>query len=345
VLDQGVGEVIVVDGNSEDRTAECARAAGARVIVEPRRGYGRAMLTGLEAINAATEIVLFVDGDGSDRLELIPSLLEPIRSGTAHFVLGSRLKGERDNGSLSAPQIVAGHLAGLLIRLFYGVRFTDMSPFRAIRRDALESLGMQEETFGWNLEMQMRVAAAGLRIVEIPVGQRRRAGGASKVSGNLSVAIKVAWVLSTTFVRLARTLRRSGPSAVEPRNPTLTGERRKGLTPQKPVQAETFAGVVQQEEALNEDEEDKEPRPLVRVVVEAEPKVCGLQRSEHRHRPNEETENERDAERQLEQEDKRVDHWQEGQEDMGRDPAMPTEGGEVRQLPRPKLERFGHRQR
>ena len=345
VLDQGVGEVIVVDGNSEDRTAERARAAGARVIVEPRRGYGRAMLTGVSAIDPAAEIVLFVDGDGSDRPELISSVLEPIRSGTAHFVLGSRLKGERESGSLSLPQIVAGHLAGLLIRLFYGVRFTDMSPFRAIRRDALESLGMQEESFGWNLEMQMRAAAAGLRIVEIPVGQRRRAGGASKVSGNLSVAIKVAWVLSTTFVRLARTLRRSGPSAVEPRHPALTGERPKGLTAQKPVEAETLAGVVQQEEALDEDEEDKEPRPLVRVVIEAEPKVSGLQHSEHGHRPHEEAEEKRDSERQFEQEDQRVDQWQEGQEDIGRDPAMPTEGGEVRELSRPKLEGFGHRQR
>jgi hypothetical protein len=297
VREQGVDEVVVVDGNSRDRTAERARMAGARVIVEPRRGYGRAMLTGIAAIDPAADIVLFVDGDGSDCPELIPMVLEPIRSGAAHFVLGSRLKGERERGSLSPSQIVAGHMAGLLIRLSYGVRFSDMSPFRAIRRDALERLGMQEETFGWNLEMQMRAAAAGLRIVEVPVGQRRRAGGASKVSGNLAVSLTVAWVLATTFVRLARTLRRSGPSAVEPCHPAITGERTKGLAAQKPIEAETLAGVVQQEEALHEDEEDKKPRPLVRVVVETEPKVGGLQHPEHRHRPNEETENERDAER------------------------------------------------
>jgi glycosyltransferase involved in cell wall biosynthesis len=207
VLEQGVAEVVVVDGNSRDRTAERARAAGARVIIEPRRGYGRAMLSGLSGIDPTADIVLFVDGDGSDRLELIPSLLEPIRSGAADFVIGSRLKGERESSSLSLPQIVAGQLAGLTIRVLYGVRFTDLSPFRAIRRDALESLGMQEETFGWNLEMQMRAAAAGLRIVEVPVGQRRRAGGVSKVSGKLGVSIKVAWVLAQTFLRLARTLR------------------------------------------------------------------------------------------------------------------------------------------
>jgi glycosyltransferase involved in cell wall biosynthesis len=213
VLAQGVAEVVVVDGNSKDRTPERALAAGARVIVEPRRGYGRAMLTGLAAIDPAADIVLFLDGDGSDRPELIPLVLEPIRSGAAHFVLGSRLKGERESGSLSLPQIVAGHLAGLLIRLLYGVRFTDMSPFRAIHRDALERLGMQEETYGWNLEMQMRAAAAGLRIAEVPVGQRRRAGGVSKVSGNLNVSIRVAWVLATTFVRLARALKREGQTS------------------------------------------------------------------------------------------------------------------------------------
>jgi glycosyltransferase involved in cell wall biosynthesis len=209
VLQQGVGEVVVVDGNSTDRTPERALAAGARVIVEPRRGYGRAMLTGLAAIDPAADIVLFLDGDGSDRPELIPLVLQPIRSGAAHFVLGSRLKGERERGSLSLQQIVAGYLAGLMIRYLYGVRFTDMSPFRAIRRDVLERLGMREETFGWNLEMQMRAAAAGLRIVEVPVGQRRRAGGVSKVSGNVTVSIRVPWTLATTFIRLAWALRRA----------------------------------------------------------------------------------------------------------------------------------------
>jgi len=185
-----VGEVIVVDGGSADRTAERAEEAGARVIVERRRGYGRAMLTGIAAISPGTTVVLFIDGDGSDRPEMIPAVLAPIASDEADFVLGSRLKGPREPGSLAPAQIVAGYLAGLLIRVRYGARFTDMSPFRAIRRDALDSLGMREETFGWNLEMQMRAAAARLRIVEVPVGQRRRAGGVSKVSGDLVTAAR-----------------------------------------------------------------------------------------------------------------------------------------------------------
>jgi glycosyltransferase involved in cell wall biosynthesis len=212
VLTNSVGEVIVVDGKSADRTAERAAAAGAKVVVEPARGYGQAMLSGLAALSPACTIVLFIDGDGSDRPDMIPAMLEPIESGRADFVLGSRLRGAREAGSLGASQIIAGHLAGLLMRLLYGVRFTDMSPFRAIRRDALGQLGMAERTFGWNLEMQMRVAAAGLRIVEIPVGQRRRAGGVSKVSGDWRSAARATWVLIHSFSRLAWQLRRSNPA-------------------------------------------------------------------------------------------------------------------------------------
>jgi hypothetical protein len=142
---------------------------------------------------------------------MIPAVLEPIESGRADFVLGSRLRGEREPGSLAASQIVAGHLAGVLIRLLYGVRFTDMSPFRAIRRDVLDRLGMTERTFGWNLEMQMRVAAGGLRVVEIPVGQRRRSGGVSKVSGDWRSAVRATRVLVHSFLRLAWQLRRTVP--------------------------------------------------------------------------------------------------------------------------------------
>jgi glycosyltransferase involved in cell wall biosynthesis len=200
---QGIGEVIVVDGGSTDRTVERASTAGARLVVEPHRGYGRAMLAGLAALSPRATVVLFIDGDGSDRPEMIPAMLAPIESGEADFVLGSRLLGPREPGSLTPAQLLAGHLAGILIWLRYGARFTDMSPFRAIRRDALERLGMREETFGWNLEMQMRAAAAGLRIVEVPVGQRRRAGGVSKVSGDIGTAFRVASVLIATFLRLA----------------------------------------------------------------------------------------------------------------------------------------------
>jgi glycosyltransferase involved in cell wall biosynthesis len=210
VLAHGVGEAIVVDGGSRDRTAERAAAAGARVVIEPRRGYGRAMQAGIAAVSPAATILLFIDGDGSDRPEMIPDVLAPLERGAADFVLGTRLKGPREPGSLGPAQIVAGRLAGLLLRLRYGVRFTDMSPFRAIRRDALDRLGMQEETWGWNLEMQMRAAAAGLGMLEVPVGQRRRAGGVSKVSGDLATALRAAWVLARTFVRLAARITAKG---------------------------------------------------------------------------------------------------------------------------------------
>jgi glycosyltransferase involved in cell wall biosynthesis len=207
VLAHGIGEVIVVDGGSTDQTVARASAAGARVVIERRRGYGRALLSGLAAVAPHATIILFIDGDGSDRPDMIPAVLEPIERGSADFVLGSRLRGSREPGSLALAQILAGHLAGLLIQLRYGVRFTDMSPFRAIRSDALKRLGMCEVSYGWNLEMQMRAAAARLRIAEVPVGQRRRAGGVSKVSGNLRTAAHVAWVLVATFLRLAGRIR------------------------------------------------------------------------------------------------------------------------------------------
>ncbi len=204
----GVDIVVVVDGDSKDRTVERARAAGAHVVVEPRRGYGRAMMTGIDALPGDVSIVLFFDGDGTDRTELVPQVLAPIRDGSADFSMGSRLRGEREGGSLGAAQVMAGHVAGLLIRLFYGVRFTDMSPFRALRLETLGRLGMSEESFGWNLEMQMRVAEERLRVVEIPVGQRRRQGGVSKVSGDPRIAVRAAWIISRTFARLAWSLGR-----------------------------------------------------------------------------------------------------------------------------------------
>lgn len=213
VLAQNVSEVVVVDGGSKDRTVETARAAGARVIVEPQRGYGRAIQSGIAAARGDAEIVLFLDGDGSDPAEFISDLLSPIISGQAVFVLGSRIRGSREPGSLSPQQVLAAHVAGLLLRLVYGVGFTDLSPFRAIRRDALRRLGMKELTYGWNLEMLMRVAAAGLPSREIAVGQRRRIGGVSKVSGNLAAGIMAAYSISTTFIRLAIELRRQRPGA------------------------------------------------------------------------------------------------------------------------------------
>ncbi|MGI8526052.1 MAG: glycosyltransferase family 2 protein [Pseudolabrys sp.] len=215
VLAQNVGEVIVVDNGSTDRTAEEAAAAGARVVSEPRRGYGRACAAGMNAVDPRCEVICFIDGDGSDVPQFMAQVVGPAADGSADFVMGSRLRGRREAGSMTPQQILAGRLAGALLRLTYGVRFTDMSPFRAMRVNQLRALGMQEMTYGWNLEMQMRVAAARLRIVEIPVDHRRRQGGVSKVSGNLVAGAAAAWKIMTTFIRLANSLRRESGQARE----------------------------------------------------------------------------------------------------------------------------------
>ena len=204
----GFDEVIVVDGGSRDGTAAIARDAGARVIVERRRGYGLACATGVAAVRADAAVVCFIDGDGSDDPGFAPALVGPVMRGEADFAIGSRLRGAREAGSLTPQQVVAGHLAGALMRANYGVRYTDMGPFRAIAKPALDRLGMREATFGWNLEMQMRAAAGGLRVLEVPVGCRNRVGGVSKVSGNLSATLPAAWTLAKTYVRLAASLRR-----------------------------------------------------------------------------------------------------------------------------------------
>jgi glycosyltransferase involved in cell wall biosynthesis len=212
VLAQGADEVIVVDNGSTDRTAERARAAGARVVAEPQRGYGRACAAGVAAIRADADVVCFLDGDGSDVPAFLVSVTGPIVRNEADFVMGSRLRGKRESGSMTPQQLVAGWLAGLLIRVVYRVSFTDMSPFRAMRPAPLHALGMSEVTYGWNLEMQMRAAAAGLRILEVPVDHRCRRGGVSKVSGNVRAGLSAAWKITTTFLRLAMTLRREPAS-------------------------------------------------------------------------------------------------------------------------------------
>jgi glycosyltransferase involved in cell wall biosynthesis len=214
VLAQGVDEVIVVDNGSTDRTAEFAAAAGAVVVKEPMRGYGRACAAGIRAVSAKTRIVCFLDGDGSDVPSFMSAIVGPLASSEADFVIGSRILGKREPGSMTAQQLVAGRLAEFLLLMTYRARFTDMSPFRAMRLSQLRSLGMREQTYGWNLEMQMRVAAAGLRIKEIPVDHRCRRGGVSKVSGNLVAGIKAAWKITTTFLSLALTLRRQPPIVV-----------------------------------------------------------------------------------------------------------------------------------
>ena len=196
-------EVIVVDNGSTDRTAERAQAAGARVISEPRPGYGSACAAGVRALSPQTNIVVFLDGDGSDCPEFMDQLVRPIANGPYDFVIGSRTRGERESGSMNAQQILSGRTAGFLLHLLYGVKYTDMSPFRAIRRDILDQIDMKEMTYGWNLEMQMRVARAGLRILEVPVNHRRRTGGESKVSGTLRGTFVAGARILATLVRVA----------------------------------------------------------------------------------------------------------------------------------------------
>src|SRR6476469_5124100 len=144
------GEVVVVDNGSSDRTAERAAAAGARVVSEPTPGYGRACAAGVRALSPDCDLVVFLDGDGSDCPEFISQLVVPIQRGEQDFVIGSRTRGQRERGSMNFQQVFAGRVAGWLLRLLYGVRYSDMCPFRAIRPAVLEKLGMKEQTYGWN---------------------------------------------------------------------------------------------------------------------------------------------------------------------------------------------------
>ena len=178
------------------------REGGAKVISEPRRGYGRACAAGIRSLSLECDVVVSLDGDGSDCPELMNQLIDPIAAEKYDFVIGSRTRGQRERGSMNAQQIFAGRFAGWLLSILYGVRYTDMCPFRAIRRDALERLGMREKTYGWNLEMQMRAARAGLRILEVPVNHRCRAGGKSKVSGTMPGTFVAGARILATFLRV-----------------------------------------------------------------------------------------------------------------------------------------------
>jgi glycosyltransferase involved in cell wall biosynthesis len=196
-------EIVVVDNGSKDRTAEIAAAAGARVVKEPVPGYGRAFRAGLRAISPQCEIVVFLDGDGSDCPEMMDRIVTPIVEGKSDFVIGSRTQGKREAGSMNFHQVIAGYVIGFVLRILYGVHSTDMGPFRAIRRDTLERLRLREETYGWPLEMQMRAARAHVRTLEVPVDYRRRAGGHSKIAGTVRGSILAATRILVTLARIA----------------------------------------------------------------------------------------------------------------------------------------------
>ncbi len=206
---QRIAECIVVDNGSTDGTAEIARTAGARVVTSPR-GYGAACSAGAAAALPTSDILAFMDGDGSDVIAHLDELAGPIARDEADFVIGSRHRGQREPGSMLSSQLFAGWFVGLLLRLTQGVRYTDMGPFRAIRRTSLAELDMREMTYGWNLEMQIKAAQHRLRIREIPVSYRRRIGGTSKVSGDwrasLKAAVRILQVLFRTGLSRKRTL-------------------------------------------------------------------------------------------------------------------------------------------
>lgn len=178
-----VHEILVVDNGSEDGTARAAREHAARVIREPRRGYGSACLAGIAAADRP-DVFAFLDADYSDRPEELPEILAPILERRADLVIGSRTTGERERGALLPQAILGNWLATGLIRLFWGERFTDLGPFRAIRADALRALDMRDRDFGWTVEMQVKAARAGLRCAEVPVSYRRRVGR-SKITGTV----------------------------------------------------------------------------------------------------------------------------------------------------------------
>ncbi len=196
-------EIIVADSGSTDGTQEAAASAGARVLALGQRGYGLACARAAAGADPECDIIVFLDGDGADRADLMGQLTGPIQAGTHDFVIASRTRGQRDPGSMSWHQVAAGRAAGFGMRALYGVRYTDMCAFRAMRRASLDALQMREMTYGWNIEMQMKAARAGLRILEVPVPYRCRSGGESKVAGSLRGTIRAGGRIVSTFARVA----------------------------------------------------------------------------------------------------------------------------------------------
>jgi glycosyltransferase involved in cell wall biosynthesis len=200
--DVSLDRVIVVDNGSTDDTGALARAAGAEVVREPQRGYGRACLAGVLAARDA-EIIVLLDGDAADDPDDLPRVLAPLLRGEADLVVGSRTLGSREAGSMTPQQIFGNALAAWLMRRLYGVRVTDLGPFRAIRRADLLALEMAELTYGWSVEMMVKAARAGYRYREVPVQYRRRIG-VSKVGGTLAGSLRAGWCIIGTTLRHCR---------------------------------------------------------------------------------------------------------------------------------------------
>lgn len=198
-----VRNVFVVDNNSKDKTASVAKDAGAIVIPEPHQGYGAACLKGIAAANGVdvvADIIVFMDADYSDYAEEMTSLLQPIISGEADMVIGSRARGSREKKSMTIPQVFGNWLATRMIRLFYGFAYTDLGPYRAIRLESLNALGMRDRDFGWTVEMQIRALKKKLKIAEVPVNYRRRIG-VSKVSGTVKGTVLAGYKIITTIFK------------------------------------------------------------------------------------------------------------------------------------------------
>lgn len=194
-------EVIVADNGSRDRTPDIAAAAGATVVREPERGYGAACLRAIAALPPDVDTVVFMDADLSDAPEEAAKLLEPIYTGRADLVIGSRTLGVAEEGSLQPHQVFGNHLATGLIRLFYNHRYTDLGPFRAIRLNALRQLDMRDRNYGWTIEMQIKALQHDLCVLEVPVSYKKRIG-VSKISGNLGASLRAGMKIIWTVCRL-----------------------------------------------------------------------------------------------------------------------------------------------